>query len=193
MTVETATRARPTGFSPLQYAICLKGIVWREGLRFLHQRERFVAALVRPAGLAVHFRHRLSASARRVHHSTLRNLCAVRGLHHARTDIADPALQRDAVLALDGLRSRDGQHAHPAREPAAAVVPALVEACRRHDRVAAASLHISRDCLVLGNRGPGHRLYRGVAGPGACRASCWAHSGCSCHRSASNSRTLPAR
>ncbi|HEY7242413.1 MAG TPA: ABC transporter permease [Xanthobacteraceae bacterium] len=36
------------GFTPLQYAVCLKGIVWREGLRFLHQRERFVAALVRP-------------------------------------------------------------------------------------------------------------------------------------------------
>jgi len=30
------------------YAICLKGICWREGLRFLHQRERFVSALVRP-------------------------------------------------------------------------------------------------------------------------------------------------
>jgi ABC-2 type transport system permease protein len=30
------------------YAICLKGIIWREGLRFLHQRERFVSALVRP-------------------------------------------------------------------------------------------------------------------------------------------------
>jgi ABC-2 type transport system permease protein len=42
-----ATAAR-TGFSLAQYAICLKGIVWREGLRFLHQRERFVAALVRP-------------------------------------------------------------------------------------------------------------------------------------------------
>ena len=27
---------------------CLNGIVWREGLRFLHQRERFVSALVRP-------------------------------------------------------------------------------------------------------------------------------------------------
>jgi ABC-2 type transport system permease protein len=38
----------PKGFSLAQYAICLKGIVWREGLRFLHQRERFVAALVRP-------------------------------------------------------------------------------------------------------------------------------------------------
>src|SRR5690348_15500485 len=36
------------GFSLGQYAICLKGIVWRESLRFLHQRERFVAALVRP-------------------------------------------------------------------------------------------------------------------------------------------------
>src|SRR4051794_36171825 len=36
------------GLSLTQYAICLKGIVWREALRFLHQRERFVAALVRP-------------------------------------------------------------------------------------------------------------------------------------------------
>ena len=48
MTVDAATFSRPHGFSPMQYAICLKGIVWREGLRFLHQRERFVAALVRP-------------------------------------------------------------------------------------------------------------------------------------------------
>jgi ABC-2 type transport system permease protein len=38
----------PTGFTLAQYAICLNGIVWREGLRFLHQRERFVSALVRP-------------------------------------------------------------------------------------------------------------------------------------------------
>jgi ABC-2 type transport system permease protein len=38
----------PRGFSLAQYAICLKGIVWREALRFLHQRERFVSALVRP-------------------------------------------------------------------------------------------------------------------------------------------------
>jgi len=46
MTAEAV--ARPSGFSPAQYAICLKGIVWREALRFLHQRERFIAALVRP-------------------------------------------------------------------------------------------------------------------------------------------------
>src|ERR1017187_6933827 len=36
------------GFSLAQYFICLKGIVWREALRFIHQRERFVSALVRP-------------------------------------------------------------------------------------------------------------------------------------------------
>ena len=37
-----------TGFSFSEYLTCLAGIVWREGLRFLHQRERFVSALVRP-------------------------------------------------------------------------------------------------------------------------------------------------
>jgi ABC-2 type transport system permease protein len=34
--------------SPRQYLGCLRGIVVREGLRFLHQRERFLGALVRP-------------------------------------------------------------------------------------------------------------------------------------------------
>jgi ABC-2 type transport system permease protein len=38
----------PRGFSPGQYFICLRGIVWREALRFVHQRERFISALVRP-------------------------------------------------------------------------------------------------------------------------------------------------
>jgi len=46
--VNPASRDRSEGFSLLHYAVCLKGIVWREALRFLHQRERFVAALVRP-------------------------------------------------------------------------------------------------------------------------------------------------
>ncbi len=43
----SATLAR-RGFSVPQYLTCLTGIVWREALRFLHQRERFVSALVRP-------------------------------------------------------------------------------------------------------------------------------------------------
>ena len=36
------------GFTLRQYAICLTGIIWREALRFIHQRERFLSALVRP-------------------------------------------------------------------------------------------------------------------------------------------------
>nr|KDP71257.1 multidrug ABC transporter permease [Ensifer adhaerens] len=35
-------------FNISQYAICLKGILYREGLRFLNQRERFISSLVRP-------------------------------------------------------------------------------------------------------------------------------------------------
>jgi ABC-2 type transport system permease protein len=42
----TTTEATP--FTPRQYLVCLWGVVWREALRFLHQRERFVSALVRP-------------------------------------------------------------------------------------------------------------------------------------------------
>lgn len=30
------------------YALCWYGIIWREALRFIHQRSRFLAALVRP-------------------------------------------------------------------------------------------------------------------------------------------------
>ena len=33
---------------PIAWLRCLTGILWREALRFVHQRERFVAALVRP-------------------------------------------------------------------------------------------------------------------------------------------------
>src|SRR6201994_4467673 len=37
-----------TGFTAAQYLICLRGIVWRETLRFVHQRGRFISAIVRP-------------------------------------------------------------------------------------------------------------------------------------------------
>src|SRR5271156_393896 len=47
MSSVTANQSR-RGFSLAEYVICLNGIVWREALRFLHQRERFLSALVRP-------------------------------------------------------------------------------------------------------------------------------------------------
>ncbi|THK36225.1 multidrug ABC transporter permease [Ensifer sp. MPMI2T] len=51
MTLQSATGPVPTierGFSARQYLVCLKGILIREGLRFLNQRERFISSLVRP-------------------------------------------------------------------------------------------------------------------------------------------------
>src|SRR5690242_18215539 len=38
----------PDRMSLRGFAICFSGILWREGLRFVHQRERFISALVRP-------------------------------------------------------------------------------------------------------------------------------------------------
>lgn len=46
-----ATAPRQPMRSPLTlsgYFSCFRGIIWREVLRFLHQRERFLSALVRP-------------------------------------------------------------------------------------------------------------------------------------------------
>ncbi|WP_072392448.1 ABC transporter permease [Hyphomicrobium sp. CS1GBMeth3] len=40
--------AAPRRLGLLAYFYCFRGIVWREVLRFLHQRERFFSALVRP-------------------------------------------------------------------------------------------------------------------------------------------------
>jgi ABC-2 type transport system permease protein len=48
MSTEVQSVSAPSGLGLRAYAICLAGIVWREGLRFLHQRERFISALVRP-------------------------------------------------------------------------------------------------------------------------------------------------
>src|SRR5262245_42986830 len=43
MSLDTMSRVGPAG-----YAICFGGIAWREALRFLNQRGRFLSALVRP-------------------------------------------------------------------------------------------------------------------------------------------------
>jgi len=40
--------ATARSLGPGAYLVCFNGIVWREVLRFLHQRERFLSALVRP-------------------------------------------------------------------------------------------------------------------------------------------------
>lgn len=44
-TIRTASGG---GFTFGQHLVCLRGIVWREALRYTQQRERFISALVRP-------------------------------------------------------------------------------------------------------------------------------------------------
>ncbi|MDY6962753.1 MAG: ABC transporter permease, partial [Pseudomonadota bacterium] len=43
--VDRVARSR---FGARHYLICFRGIVFREALRFLNQRERFISSLVRP-------------------------------------------------------------------------------------------------------------------------------------------------
>jgi ABC-2 type transport system permease protein len=47
MSTSVVVRER-RGFTAGQYLVCLRGIIWRETLRFVHQRGRFVSAIVRP-------------------------------------------------------------------------------------------------------------------------------------------------
>ena len=48
-TITAATAAKPAPrFGVRNYLVCLKGIMFREGLRFVYQRERFISSLVRP-------------------------------------------------------------------------------------------------------------------------------------------------
>jgi ABC-2 type transport system permease protein len=48
ITLDRLGAAEPPALTAMDYLTCLRGIMWREALRFLHQRERFVSALVRP-------------------------------------------------------------------------------------------------------------------------------------------------
>ena len=125
----------------------------------LPQPARTLRLLTGPAAaLAVHLRGRLPSGARGLDHPALQDLRALRGLHHARPLRHDPAVFRHAVVALHGLRPRDGEHAHAAGQPVPALVPAGCQAARRRHRVDRAGLRVSCRRLVLGRQGAAHRL-----------------------------------
>ncbi len=46
--IAPALAPAPVRLGPAAYALCMAGIVRREGLRWVHQRGRFISALVRP-------------------------------------------------------------------------------------------------------------------------------------------------
>src|SRR6516225_76571 len=115
--------------------------------------------------LALDLRRGLPQRARRLDHPALRDLCPLRGVHHARACRDDTAVQRHAVVTVHGLRSRDGQYAHPPRKSAAPLVHPHCQAAGRDSCLGYPGLHLSACRLVLGNRAPTPWLYHGPAGP----------------------------
>ena len=103
----SASLDAPRPFGPAQLWICLNGIVWREALRFLHQRERFISALVRPLVwlfiFAAGFRQTLGVSIIPPYETyVLYDVYIAPGL-----DRDDSALQRDAKSSLSMVYDRE--------------------------------------------------------------------------------------
>ena len=144
------------------------------------------------AGLALHLRRRLPGGARPVDHAALPDLRALRGLRGARARRDDPALQRPAVLALDGLRPRDRGDADAAGQPVPALVPADREAARRRRGLDPAGLRLPRHRLGLGHPPAAAGLSHRAAGAGALGHDARRRSGSSSPRRSASSRTSPA-
>ena len=147
------------------YMRCLGGIVWREALRFLHQRGRFFSALVRPLVwlfiFAAGFRSVLGVSISR----PTRPTCSTRSTSR-------PASSR-MILLFNGMQSslsmvydrEMGSMRDAAGQPAAALVPAVLQAAGGRPR---------SSC-------PGLRLPRSSPGSGTSSRRCSAISPC-CRR-----------
>ena len=108
--------AAPRRLGAPAYFACFSGIVWREVLRFLHQRERFPRrSCGRSCGCSS-----LPPDFARAGVSIIppyQTYVLLRGVRHTGSRQDDFALQCDAIFALDGLRSRDGSYAHPMVSP----------------------------------------------------------------------------
>ena len=151
-------------------------------------RRRIVRPLVWLAIFAAGFRTVLGLSIM----PALSDLHPLRGLYRARARRHDAALPRHAELALDGLRPRDGLHAHASRRAAAALVPARRAAPRQHPCRDSARLRVparSPGCGTCARPGPAtSRCCRRFSSPGSCSAP----SASRCPRSCASSRTSPA-
>ena len=162
----SSTSLTPTrsGFSFAEYLTCLNGIVWREALRFLHQRERFVSALVRPLVwlfiFAAGFRQVLGISIIPPYETyILYEVYIAPGL------MAMIQLFNGMQSSLSMVYDREmGNMRTLAGEPAAALVSAVLQAAGGNRGLAAAGLRLPADRLVLGYRAAADRLSHGAAG-----------------------------
>src|SRR6516165_9641617 len=122
------------------------------------------------ARLARDLRYRLPLRSRCLDHPALRNLYPLRCLYRPRPDRDDSAVQRDADLAVDGLRPRDGKHANINGQPAAALVSVDREASCRGRPFGDPGVCLSGDRAALGYHPAMVRIHRGAAGARPIRA-----------------------
>src|SRR6516164_110443 len=122
------------------------------------------------ARLARHFRDRLSLRARRLNYPALRDLHPIRCLYRPGPNRDDPAVQRDADLAVDGLRPRDGKHADFDGQPAAALVLVDREASCRGRPFGHPGICLSGNRVALGYHPAMVWLYYRAAGADPIRA-----------------------
>ena len=152
------------GFRSAQYLICLNGIVWREGLRFLHQRERFISALVRPLVwlfiFAAGFRQVLGVSIIPPYETyILYEVYITPGL------MAMIQLFNGMQSSLSMVYDREmGNMRTLLVSPLPRWYPAVLQAARRHRGLAAAGL-----CLSRRSRGSGRSSRRRSAISRCCR------------------------
>ena len=92
------------GLAPVHYWRAAAVIIQREGLRFVHQRGRFISALVRPLVWLFIFAAGFRAVLGRLDPAALRDLRALRGLHHAGPVRDDPlfaGMQSSLAMVYD--------------------------------------------------------------------------------------------
>ena len=152
--------------------------MWREALRFLHQRERFVSALVRPLVwlfiFAAGFRQVLGVSIIPPYETyILYEVYIAPGL------MAMIQLFNGMQSSLSMVYDREmGNMRTLAGEPAAALVPAVLQAAGGNRGLAAAGLCLPADRLVLGYRAAADRLSHGAAGADPVGPDARARSAC---------------
>ena len=143
--------------------------MWREALRFLHQRERFVSALVRPLVwlfiFAAGFRQVLGISIIPPYETyILYEVYITPGL------MAMIQLFNGMQSSLSMVYDREmGNMRTLLVSPLPRWYLLSSQAGRRHRGLAAAGLRVSGDRLVLGDRAAADRLSRGAAGAGSHR------------------------
>ena len=117
-----------------------------------HARDRQVRAAARAAAVgagaaadvARGVRGRLLQRVRRLDHPALQDLHHLSGLYRAGPARHHPAVPRHAVLAVDGLRPRDGGDAAPAHRAAAALGAAGLQARGRNGALGHHLLRVPR-------------------------------------------------